>query len=47
MVCITSGANMNFERLRLVAELANVGGRTEATLTTTIPERAGAFKWVI
>lgn len=44
VVCITSGANMNFERLRLVAELANVGGRTEATLTTTIPERAGAFK---
>lgn len=44
MVAVTSGANMNFERLRLVAELANVGGRTEAMLTTTIPERPGAFK---
>ncbi|PNH07340.1 Threonine dehydratase biosynthetic, chloroplastic [Tetrabaena socialis] len=44
VVAITSGANMNFERLRLVAELANVGGRTEATLATTIPERPGAFK---
>ncbi|GLC42052.1 hypothetical protein PLESTB_001062900 [Pleodorina starrii] len=44
VVAVTSGANMNFERLRLVAELANVGGRTEATLTTTIPERPGAFK---
>ncbi|KAG2425919.1 hypothetical protein HXX76_013293 [Chlamydomonas incerta] len=44
VVAVTSGANMNFERLRLVAELANVGGRTEAMLTTTIPERPGAFK---
>ncbi|GFR47671.1 hypothetical protein Agub_g9415 [Astrephomene gubernaculifera] len=44
VVAVTSGANMNFERLRLVAELANVGGRTEATITTTIPERPGAFK---
>ncbi|GIL91166.1 hypothetical protein Vretimale_18802 [Volvox reticuliferus] len=44
VIAVTSGANMNFERLRLVAELANVGGRTEATITTTIPERPGAFK---
>lgn len=43
VVAITSGANINFERLRLVSELANVGALTEATLTTTIPERAGAF----
>ncbi len=44
VVAITSGANMNFERLRLVSELANVGGLTEATLATTLPERVGAFK---
>ena len=47
VVAITSGANMNFERLRLVSELANVGGLTEATLITTLPERAGAFKTFI
>lgn len=44
MVAITSGANINFERLRLVAELANVGATTEATLATTIPERKGSFR---
>uniref|UniRef100_A0A7S3QRM5 Threonine dehydratase n=1 Tax=Dunaliella tertiolecta TaxID=3047 RepID=A0A7S3QRM5_DUNTE len=43
VVAITSGANINFERLRLVAELANVGATTEATLVTTIPEQRGAF----
>lgn len=47
MVAITSGANMNFERLRLVAELANVGGLTEATMATTIPEQPGAFRTFI
>lgn len=44
VVAITSGANINFERLRLVSELANVGALTEATLTTTLPEQPGAFK---
>ena len=44
MIAVTSGANINFERLRLVSELANVGATTEATLTTVIPERAGAFR---
>jgi threonine dehydratase len=47
VVAITSGANINFERLRLVSELANVGALTEATLTTSIPERPGAFKQFI
>jgi threonine dehydratase len=41
VVAVTSGANINFQRLRLVAELADVGAMTEATLTTTIPERPG------
>ena len=40
---VTSGANMNFDRLRLVAELAGVGARQEAMLITTIPERPGSF----
>lgn len=37
-VCITSGANMNFDRLRLVSELAEVGAQREAMLATTILE---------
>ena len=44
VVAVASGANMNFDRLRFVSELADVGLRTEAVLATTIPERAGAFK---
>ena len=44
VVAIASGANMNFDRLRLVAQLADVGLRTEAVLATRIPEEAGAFK---
>ena len=42
-MAVTSGANMNFDRLQLVAELASVGARQEATFATTIPERPGAF----
>lgn len=38
VVCVTSGANMNFDRLRMVSELAGVGARREAMLATTIPE---------
>lgn len=44
VVCLTSGANMNFDRLRLVADLANFGQRTEAMLTLSIPERSGEFR---
>ena len=43
VVAITSGANMNFDTLRLVAELADVGAATEATLATTMPEAPGSF----
>lgn len=43
VVAVTSGANMNFDRLRLVAELADVGGQREAMLAVTIPERPGTF----
>ena len=43
VVAVTSGANMNFNRLRLVVELADVGATQEAMLATTISERPGAF----
>ncbi|KAL7096731.1 hypothetical protein ACP275_10G098100 [Erythranthe tilingii] len=44
VVAVTSGANMNFDRLRLVTELANVGRRREAVLATYMPEAPGSFK---
>lgn len=44
MVAITSGANMNFDRLRVVTELADVGARKEAVLATIMPEEPGSFK---
>lgn len=44
VLAVTSGANMNFDRLRLVSELADVGARQEAMLATTIPEAPGTFK---
>ena len=40
---VLSGANMNFDRLRFVAERAELGEGREALLGVTIPERAGAF----
>jgi threonine dehydratase len=43
-VSIASGANMNFDRLRFVAERAEVGEKREAILAVTIPEKPGAFK---
>ncbi|MBL8142929.1 MAG: threonine ammonia-lyase, biosynthetic [Acidobacteria bacterium] len=43
LVAVLTGANMNFERLRFVAERADVGQAREALLAVTIPERAGAF----
>ena len=44
LVTIASGANVNFDRLRHVAERAEVGERREAILAVTIPERAGALR---
>jgi threonine dehydratase len=44
LVAIASGANMNFDRLRFVAERAELGEQREAILAVTIPEQAGAFK---
>jgi threonine dehydratase len=44
LVAIASGANMNFDRLRFVAERAELGEQREAVLAVTIPERPGSFK---
>ncbi|KAJ6841082.1 threonine dehydratase biosynthetic, chloroplastic-like [Iris pallida] len=44
VVAITSGANMNFDRLRLVTELADVGRKREAVLATFLPEENGSFR---
>jgi len=44
LVAVASGANVNFDRLRYVAERAEIGERREAILAVTIPERAGALK---
>jgi threonine dehydratase len=44
LVAVLSGANMNFDRLRFVAERAELGEAREAILAVTIPERPGAFR---
>ena len=43
LVAIESGANMNFDRLRYVSEMAEVGEGREVILAVTIPEKAGSF----
>lgn len=44
LVAVCSGANMNFDRLRFVAERAEVGEKREALLAVTIPEQPGSFR---
>ncbi|HKT74363.1 MAG TPA: threonine ammonia-lyase, biosynthetic [Steroidobacteraceae bacterium] len=43
LVAINSGANMNFDRLRHIAERADLGGEREALLSVVIPEEPGSF----
>jgi len=43
-VAVTCGANMNFDRLRFVAERAEFGEQREALFAVTIPEEHGSFK---
>jgi threonine dehydratase len=43
LVAVASGANMNFDRLRFVAERAAIGEKKEALLSVTIPEQPGSF----
>lgn len=44
LVAITCGANMNFDRLRFVAERAEAGEEREALFAVSIPERPGSFR---
>ena len=44
LVAISSGANMNFDRLRFVAERAEFGEQREAVFAVTLPEKPGAYK---
>ncbi|CAM3712421.1 threonine ammonia-lyase, biosynthetic [Polynucleobacter brandtiae] len=44
LVAVACGANMNFSRLRFVAERADVGESREAVFAVTIPEERGSFK---
>ncbi len=44
LITIASGANVNFDRLRYVAERAEVGEGREAILGVIIPEQVGSFR---
>ena len=44
LIAIACGANMNFDRLRFVAERAEVGEAHEAIFAVTIPEERGSFR---
>ncbi len=44
LISIACGANMNFDRLRFVAERAELGEAREAVFAVTIPEQRGSFK---
>ncbi len=44
LVAVASGANTNFDRLRFVAERAEIGEQREAVLAVTIPETPGSFR---
>jgi len=43
LIAINSGANVNFDRLRHVAERADIGGQREALIAVEIPEQKGSF----
>ncbi len=44
LVAVASGANLNFDRMRFVAERAEVGEQREALFAVTIPEERGSFR---
>ena len=43
-VAVACGSNMNFDRLRFIAERAVVGESREAVLAVTLPEKPGSFR---
>jgi threonine dehydratase len=47
LVAICSGANMNFDRLRFVAERAALGEKKEALISVSIPEKPGSFSELV
>ncbi|MCR6633069.1 MAG: threonine ammonia-lyase, biosynthetic [Magnetospirillum sp.] len=47
LIAVNSGANINFDRLRHVAERSEIGERGEALLAVTIPERPGSYRTFI
>ena len=44
LIAVISGANMNFDRLRYIAERTEIGSHREAVFAVTIPERPGSLK---
>lgn len=44
LIAVNSGANLNFDRLRYVAERAELGEEREALLAVSIPEKPGSFR---
>jgi threonine dehydratase len=44
LIAINSGANLNFDRLRTIADRAEVGEHREALLAVTVPEKPGSYR---
>lgn len=44
LIATASGANMNFDRLRFIAERAEIGEQREALIAVTLPEQPGAYR---
>ena len=47
LIAVNSGANLNFDRLRTIADRAEVGEHREALLAVTLPERPGSYRGFI
>ncbi len=47
LLAVASGANMNFDRLRFVAERAETGEQREAVFAVTLPEKPGSYKRLV
>ncbi|PIN05139.1 Threonine/serine dehydratase [Handroanthus impetiginosus] len=44
VIAVTSGANVDFDRLKLVVDLADIGNDREALMASYLPEEPGSFK---